>query len=125
MSVDTHESKQPGLYRELLGYLNFSDGTPGTSFQTAVNQLFTEPDAPANPLDLKQRLLSALAELSATGEPGFSDTSQAASVVSTAIDQVLHVGIVRNPIDQFSRSDEHWSLSENHLQASPKPHQKN
>ena len=89
MSVDTHESKQPGVFRELLGYLNFSDGTPGTSFPTAVNQLFTESDAPANPLALKQRLLSALAELSATGEPGFSDTSQAASVISTAIDQVL------------------------------------
>ena len=39
MSADTSESKSPIAFRELLGYLNFSDGTPGTSFQAALDGL--------------------------------------------------------------------------------------
>ena len=89
MSGNTPESIQPNSFREMLGYLNFSDGTPSTSFQAAVNGLFTDPDAPANSNVLKQQLLSALAELLTTDEPGFNDTTQAANVVSTAIDRVI------------------------------------
>ncbi len=99
MSVDTSKLTQPNSLRELLGYLNFSDGTPSRSFQAAVNALFTNSNAPANPIDLKQRLLSALAELLTTDEPGFSDITQAENVISTAIDRVIPAYI-----------QHHWNL---------------
>ncbi len=73
----------------MLGYLNFSDGTPGTTFQSALSDLFASPVAPAKPAELRKQLLSALQDLQTGGEPGFSDTMQAASAVETALDQVL------------------------------------
>jgi len=89
MSVDTPESTQPNAFRELLGYLNFSDGTPGVSFHAALNSLFAKPDAPTSAEELRNVLLSALAKLSETDEPGFSDTKQAHRAIVAAIDDVL------------------------------------
>lgn len=89
MSAATPSSNSPGVFRELLGYLNFSDGTPGVSFQSAINSLFTADDAPQNTTELADRLLAALQELQTGGEPGFSDTTQAASAVDTVFNTVL------------------------------------
>lgn len=89
MSVGTPESTPPGAYRELLGYLNFSDGTPSASFQAALNGLFLQPDAPADTQDLKNCLLSALSTLQQNDEPGFGDTAQATNAVIRALEQVI------------------------------------
>ncbi|MCH2203014.1 MAG: hypothetical protein MK102_13660 [Fuerstiella sp.] len=89
MSVDTSESTQPDACRELLGYLNFSDGTPSPSFQTALNGLFSEASAPVCPEDLRDQLLSVLNRLQASDTPGFNDTMQAANVVSMALCDVI------------------------------------
>ena len=89
MPVDISESNPQNASRELLGYLNFSDGTPGTSFQAALDGLFGGSNAPTDPQNLKDLLLASLNELQATDAPGFKDISQATNAVSTAIDQIL------------------------------------
>ncbi|MCH2210424.1 MAG: hypothetical protein MK110_03925 [Fuerstiella sp.] len=87
--MDTSESIQPDACRELLGYLNFSDGTPSPSFQTALNGLFSEVSAPLRPEDLRDRLLSALTRLQAGDTPGFNDTMQATNAISVALGEVI------------------------------------
>jgi len=89
MPVDTSESNPQNVSRELLGYLNFSDGTPGTSFQAALDGLFGGSNAPTNPQNLKHLLLVSLNELQASNAPGFKDIAQATNAVSMAIDQIL------------------------------------
>ncbi|MEO2032563.1 MAG: hypothetical protein ABGZ35_10810, partial [Planctomycetaceae bacterium] len=89
MSVDTPESAKPDAFRELLGYLNFSDGTPSPSFQAALNGLLSVTDAPSNSDDLRTQLLSALNRLQESETPGFSNTTQATNVVWAALHDVI------------------------------------
>lgn len=94
MSSDTPEFRSPGSHspaasRELLGYLNFSDGTPGTAFQSAVNALFIAPDPPQSVEDLQSRLTSELAQLKSAAEPGFDDVGQATHAINFALNQLL------------------------------------
>jgi len=88
MPVDNSDSTQPNFHRELLGYLNFSDGTPGTSFQAALNAMFGEPDAPSDLELLKASLQDSLSELHQNNKPGFSDVGQADHAIKAAIDEV-------------------------------------
>ncbi len=89
MSVDTPDSAQPTAFRELLGYLNFSDGTPGIAFQTALNSLFAGAEAPLNAQGLRTVLLEALDHLRQADEPGFEETTQASKAIVASIDEVL------------------------------------
>jgi hypothetical protein len=89
MSVDTSESNPSNAFRELLGYLNFSDGTPGTSFQAALDGIFSGSNAPTDPQNLKDLLLVSLNDLQATDAPGFKDIAQATDAISTALDHIL------------------------------------
>lgn len=89
MSADTPELNSPDSSRELLGYLNFSDGTPSVVLPTALNSQFTASDAPADPVELSERLSAALHRLQTENEPGFSDITQAARVIETAFGGIL------------------------------------
>ncbi len=89
MPVDPLDSTQLAALRELLGYLNFSDGTPGVAFQNALNNLFAGTEPPSNPQELRTVLLTGLEGLRQADEPGFGDTTQAGKVIEAAIDEVL------------------------------------
>ncbi len=70
--------------REVLGYLNFSGGRPDTAFQRLVNDLYTRNGW----AKLPEILRTALAQL--TEEvPAFSNSTQAATVISLAFDHLL------------------------------------
>jgi hypothetical protein len=79
---------QPDV-RDLLGYLNFSDGTPNPRFRRAVNELFAQPQIAADPEVLRQTLLDQAAELHASGAAAFADVTQAQRVIDTSVLQLL------------------------------------
>ncbi len=89
MSAENPESVLPDASRELLGYLNFSDGTSATALQQSFNRMFLEKDAPESIEALQASLLEQLQTLQKSGVPGFHDVSQAVSAVKTALQQVL------------------------------------
>ncbi len=91
MSSDATDPVLPSTdcLRDLLGYLNFSDGTPSTRFQSCLNELFLTTGAPRDAGDLQQRLDSALSELAASGEAAFSQRQQAHSAITITLERVL------------------------------------
>ena len=89
MTTTSSELNLPTSFRDLLGYLNFSDGTPSVSFQTAVNNVFLQDSHPANPTEFRLLLEEQLTTLQDSGQPAFQQTEQAASVQLTALDAVL------------------------------------
>ncbi|MEZ6059837.1 MAG: hypothetical protein R3C19_05700 [Planctomycetaceae bacterium] len=91
MSSDATDSVLPSTdcLRDLLGYLNFSDGTPGTRFQACMNELFLAPDPPRDAEQLQQTLLTALTELASVGEAAFQESQQARQAVAITLNRVL------------------------------------
>ncbi|MFO0976062.1 MAG: hypothetical protein U0996_06660 [Planctomycetaceae bacterium] len=77
------------LLRDLLGYLNFSQGSPGARFRTCLNQLFLDPSVTAGSEVLRDYLLSQLQRLSETGDVACADPAQAAAVISLTFDRLI------------------------------------
>lgn len=85
--ADSNDLNQ--CYRDLLGYLNFSDGTPGTRFRECMNELFVSESLPENLSEVGTHLLARLAELSASGESAFTQAEQAEKAIQAAFSDVL------------------------------------
>jgi hypothetical protein len=89
MSEPVENTEPQTDMRDLLGYLNFSDGTPNPKFRRAVSELFADAAIADAPQTFRDRLLQELSRLHQSGESAFEDVSQAASVVSITIDELL------------------------------------
>ena len=86
---ETDADSRKQRFRDLLGYLNFSDGSPGSRFRICLNELFAEMDSPWKFDGIRTYLLKELADLSASGEGAFEQTDQADHAVRTTFDVVL------------------------------------
>jgi hypothetical protein len=75
--------------RDLLGYLNFSQGAPSPRFRACLNELFAPKRKPQNPTQLRQILLNSLDQLRAAGEPVFTESAQATEIILFTLDQFL------------------------------------
>lgn len=76
-------------FRDLLGYLNFSDGKPAPRFRQCLNLLFAMPGFPRNTAEIQTVLHAELKSLAASGEAAFRETEQAEQAVVTALEVVL------------------------------------
>ncbi len=76
------------LLRDLLGYLNFSQGLPSARFRFCLNELFRESERASSPDVLRDYLLAEIGRLSGSGEAAFADPGQAVSVVSLVLGEV-------------------------------------
>ncbi|APZ96172.1 hypothetical protein [Fuerstiella marisgermanici] len=85
----TDNESREQCFRDLLGYLNFSDGTPGNRFRVCLNQILTTSDLPELPQDLKVELLQQLKTLAEAGESAFQEVAQAERAIVSAIDVVI------------------------------------
>ena len=85
---DSGSQGDPQLAREVLGYLNFSNGTPDPSFAHRFNQLWTSFQGTGGPEGFVQFLLSELAQLAKENE-AFQDGSQAESVLRLTFDEII------------------------------------
>lgn len=77
------------LLRDLLGYLNFSQGAPSARFRVCLNQLFRSSELTGSPQSLRDYLLEQTRRLAGSGEAAFADPGQALSVVGVVLDRVL------------------------------------
>lgn len=75
--------------RDLLGYLNFSHGTPNARFRSCLNELFADSRLVASPQTLRTFLLEQLEVVSQGGEAAFSETAQARAAILWTFDCVL------------------------------------
>ena len=66
---------------DLIGYLNFSNGSPDVRFQTGLNQLFANPQVDS----IREFLDSQIASL-AESESAFANSQQASSVIQLVCD---------------------------------------
>ena len=82
-------SLEPDALRDLLGYLNFSQGTVSSRFRATLNDLFRDAHRAASPIALRDFLLAELQRLSQSGDAACSDPRQADSVIRFTIDQFL------------------------------------
>jgi len=85
--ADTDLLKQ--RYRDLFGYLNFSDGTPAATFRVCVNEIFVNVAEPWQFPSVQNHLSQQLTELEATGESVFQQSSQARDAIRTAFEVIL------------------------------------
>ena len=72
-------------YRDLFGYLNFSDGRPGARFRKCLNHLYA--GRPAN--EIRADLESQLTTLSTSGDSAFQEMKQASSAITSVFDHVI------------------------------------
>ncbi|MEZ6128838.1 MAG: hypothetical protein R3C59_09160 [Planctomycetaceae bacterium] len=86
-AVDADSRNQ--RYHDLLGYLNFSDGTPGSRFRVCLNEVFAELPQPWSYEAICRHLLQNLQTLAASGESAFRQTEQATSAIRAACDVVV------------------------------------
>jgi len=77
------------ILRDLLGYLNFSDGTPGSRFRFCLNQLFLNERSGGNPQQLQALLLGRLQQLQQSGAGAFAVTEQAELIIRQTLGEVL------------------------------------
>jgi len=83
-------SDPPGdALRDLLGYLNFSQGAPSARFRICLNELFRNPACNSSPEALRNYLLNALHRLAADGEPVFSQSAQAEQIIEITLNLLL------------------------------------
>ena len=88
MSVPSENATAPSeSIRDLLGYLNFSDGTPGPRFRQCMNLLYGREPQSTN--SIRNSLLDQLSKLQQEGATAFTEITQAESVIKTAFDHVL------------------------------------
>ncbi|MEX1097344.1 MAG: hypothetical protein WED34_14965 [Planctomycetales bacterium] len=73
--------------RELLGYLNFSSGKPDPAFQRRLDGLWKSLGDEPPPAELRDALLSRLAQL--RDDPTFADSRQAEAVIRLACDECV------------------------------------
>jgi hypothetical protein len=77
------------VFEKVLGYINFSDGTPSATFLNQLNQIAARVLSEADPdhefatpwLKLEATLLKKLTELHASGNTTFADCTQAEAVI--------------------------------------------
>ncbi|MEZ6124701.1 MAG: hypothetical protein R3C49_16255 [Planctomycetaceae bacterium] len=75
--------------RDLLGYLNFSDGTPGVRFRACLNHLFERLQPPHTFDVVRAFLLDELNTLKQSGESAFQQSDQAFRVITQVFDAVI------------------------------------
>lgn len=90
----TSESRDPLVddaqnLRDLLGYLNFSDGAPAAGFQRSLNALFSTESAPTDCPALLRTLQAAIDQLAESGESAFGDTRRAKSCLNVTLTHVF------------------------------------
>lgn len=74
------------LYRDLLGYLNYSDGSPGHRFRSGLNSLFEAGILPEDVSGIGAHLLAELTQLRESGEAAFAQTEQAERAIRWAVE---------------------------------------
>jgi hypothetical protein len=79
----------PDALRDLLGYLNFSDGSPSARFRTVVNELFRYPEITASPETLRDFLQKELQSHAASGHPACANPAQAAAAIDFTLTTLL------------------------------------
>ncbi|MCR9202561.1 MAG: hypothetical protein NXI04_28300, partial [Planctomycetaceae bacterium] len=82
------EASLSQLYRDLLGYLNYSDGSPGTRFREGLNSLFALEILPEDPVGISNHLLEQLRLLHASGESAFAQIEQAERAIQWGLRDV-------------------------------------
>jgi hypothetical protein len=75
--------------RDLLGYLNFSQGAVSARFRGTLNELFRDEQRAASPEVLRNFLLAELQRLSGSGDAACADPSQADAVIRLTLDELL------------------------------------
>ncbi|MCA9013031.1 MAG: hypothetical protein KDB01_24935, partial [Planctomycetaceae bacterium] len=75
--------------RDLLGYLNFSQGAVSSRFRGTLNELFRDEQRAASPEVLRDFLLNELQRLSSSGDAACADPSQADAVIRLTLDELL------------------------------------
>ncbi|QDT41187.1 hypothetical protein Pan241w_12470 [Gimesia alba] len=85
---DTLPTVDKHVTREILGYLNFSNGKPDPKFRLNWNQLFSEWEHPPTTQTLELLLISHLKELEGT-TGAFQEIKQAESVIQIAFEECL------------------------------------
>ena len=92
MTADQLGIEKPADYQELLGYLNFSSGTPDPQFLRNLNELFgaIESAIPGrtDAFCVAGKLLRARLEALAGHSPAFQDIEQAQNVLRLAFDEL-------------------------------------
>jgi hypothetical protein len=91
-SSSSHRSDVPrvdeAVVRDVLGYLNFSGGTPDAKFERNIDQLWQSVGAGRRAARLGELLRTHLARL-ARESSTFTDSQQAQSVIELTLDHVL------------------------------------
>ena len=75
--------------RDLLGYLNFSQGSVSNRFRTVLNELFRDPDRARSPEVLQDYLLTELHRLSSSGDAACANPAQAESVIRLTLGKLI------------------------------------
>lgn len=86
-SDESGDSKE--LARDLLGYLNFSDGTPGARFRSCLNQLWLDGTVSSGPQELRDTLLTMLQGLRRAGDAAFVSAESAEQAVRITLDGIF------------------------------------
>jgi len=79
----------PDALRDLLGYLNFSQGAASARFRGVLNELFRDDLRAENPAMLRDYLLAELQRLSKSGDAACADPTQADAVIRLTLDDLL------------------------------------
>ena len=85
---------EPGVWQELLGYLNFSSGSPDCRFLRNLNELVGRIEAAGTPPGesaavLHRRLGGEAGRVGRPGSPVFADAEQARAVLRLVFQAVL------------------------------------
>lgn len=75
------------LLAQVLGYFNFSSGSPDSGFQRNLNRLASQLQGPDKSAELCRKLVAGLGELQGTS--AFRDTHQAGAVIDLVFSHVL------------------------------------
>ena len=75
--------------RDLLGYLNFSQGAASARFRGALNELFRDEQRAKSPIVLRDFLLGELQRLSGSGDVACADPAQAESIIRLTLEELL------------------------------------
>jgi hypothetical protein len=79
----------PDALRDLLGYLNFSQGSVSTRFRATLNELFRDARRAESPEILRDHLLKELQRLSQSGDAACANPAQAEAVISFTLNELL------------------------------------
>lgn len=75
--------------RDLLGYLNFSQGAASARFRGTLNELFRDHQRAKSPAVLRDFLLTELERLSKSGDAACADPTQAEAIIRLTLDELL------------------------------------